>query len=396
MDKRKERKLFPERFETKYTLLGESKSPKVDKLYEIYGKDPYKARIIFMNDSHGYKNHRYVLFTEKNGDFSLVHFRRKFGISKTNRIYHREVRVTTITYTKKKFYVKRNRNIRQLTYHQLMMGESGEFNTLVKDYLRERFSWIRFMEEHQIGHDLSFGTIMTNKLFNLKAMMKHVYKMPYPQAKLVHKHLNHMGNFDATRLLVWYKEYYKNIESLKESWLTDKTMFGYLEDTLKLAKTLDKKVNLSWSDKRLKEEHDNMSELITDVVYIDGDREMSIDKRYLAFAEFTGYNILKTTKQMAMEGKRQKHCVATYVNDVECGRSAIYQLGHWTLEVCKRIYKSKYILTIGQLRGFDNDPAPPSVLDSVTKQLIKFNTITEGVDFMPESFTYDTDDVLPF
>ena len=75
-----------------HVILGEHYSSKVKKLYELYESDKFKARVYFMNEKYEFDNSRLVLFMKDNGDFDIVNFVRKYGISKTNIIYSREKR----------------------------------------------------------------------------------------------------------------------------------------------------------------------------------------------------------------------------------------------------------------------------------------------------------------
>ena len=51
-----------------YVVIYESNKDKVNGLYEIYEKDPYKARVKYMNDNNGYNFMRTVLFKRNETD----------------------------------------------------------------------------------------------------------------------------------------------------------------------------------------------------------------------------------------------------------------------------------------------------------------------------------------
>ena len=88
-----------------YTELYSHQSPVVDTLFRIYAKDKFKARVYYMNDdSHIFKSTRLVVFDEPNGDFDIVQFVRKYGISKTDKMYNRESREFSIMKRANKFY----------------------------------------------------------------------------------------------------------------------------------------------------------------------------------------------------------------------------------------------------------------------------------------------------
>ena len=378
-------------------------SPKVDKLFRYYEKDRYLARVIYMNDSSGYENWKTVLFTEKNGHFSIVVFRRKFGISVTNRIYSHEKRVVTLTYNGKFWLIINNSNrgkiVTQATLNNLRMSmpNYGRGNhsviEIILNKIQERYGWLRFIREGEILFNVSLNTIVDKKLFSLKKALQHQYKTPLPVAKILKKHSK---NVYIVETFKFHLPYIENVESLKEEWLKNSEVLHILHDTLKLAKTLDKKVNCSWSTRRLKEEHDKWSKILTDIIFIDGDREMVITKTFLDFSKFSGYEIITTTKGMAYEGKKQNHCVASYVNKVENGSCGIYKVNEYTLEVVWTYFNGKRVLKINQLRGYSNKSAPKYLEDEILAKIITFNSEELNTVTDEASLKNGGQDELPF
>jgi len=398
MTKKEEKEKYPNWYKHGHEVLHVEEPQKVDNLFKFYEKDKYLARVIYMNDPSGYENHKLMLFTEKNGHFSIVLFRRKFGISVTNKMYSREKRLVTITYNGK-FWVTTNLNSKRVTQATIVnihssipyfgLGES----TLVKiilDKLQERFTWLRFMREHNVLQKVSFNTIMGNKIFSLKKALQHEYKVTLPIAKMFKKHE------DKVYLVRTIKHHLKNmdnIESLKEEWLTNTNNLNIFHDSLKLGKILDKKVNCSWSTRRLKEEHDKWSKELTDIIFIDADRPMTIHGTFIDFTKFSGYEILNTTKEMAYEGKRQNHCVASYVSKVENGNCGIFRIKGFTLEIVWGYSNGDKIIKIGQLRGYSNVDAPQSLQDEVLSKIIEFNNQKLGIKLSKEQLLNNTSNI---
>jgi hypothetical protein len=368
--------------------LAEWKCDKIDKLKALYEKDRYKARILYMNNTSGYEVFRIVLFTEANGDFSIVRFRRRYGVSKTNKMYSHEKRLHTVTYTKKKFWLVCNEHgkkyVTHLSLETLYRMSSNEHANVMKDCLAERFSWINHMYDERILWSTSFNTIVKNKVYSFKKALKFQFKLPLPQARLIFKHTKREHYTSSN--LKYYMDYVDNIESLKDEWFSDGNNRSIFHDTLKMAKTLNKKINCTWTTRRLKEEHDKWAQEITEVLFVDGDRPLKIKDIYLEFGLQAGYTILKTTREMALEGRRNKHCVATYISKVDYGNCAIYRIGENTLEVVKGKFDGKDALRIGQIRGYNNASVPQYVKDDVQNQLINFNKKVCGVECSEEFY----------
>lgn len=385
------------------TELYTYQSPSVDILFRIYANDKYKARIYYMNEeSKIFKKDRLVIFEEPNGDFNIVHFTRKYGISKTNIMYNREKRNFSIIKKGNKFYYSSGKTILPLTYNHL---NSTTHTRLIINEMVKRLPWLRYMTEHNILRKVSFNTIYSKKLFSLEKALKYQFKLPLPTAKLLFANRNHDMRFEYLR---YYLEYMDNVENLHNT--LPNYDFGIFYDTVKMGKTLNKKVNCSWSPKRLKLEHDKWAKEITEVIFVDGNRNMSISDIYLRFSEESGFKILKTTKDMAYEGMVNKHCVATYISKVESGNCAIYHIDGYTLEVGYEWCKPKdnvnghltipsKALVIKQFRGFGNCDAPKPLYDLVIEKLAKFNLIVDLVDTNDDNNTnlIDLNDfIIPF
>jgi hypothetical protein len=366
--------------EAKYTELFSYKNPNVETLFKIYQKNKYNARVYYMNENANiFVSTRCGVFDEPNGDFSIVCFSRKYGISKTNKMYNRESRKFSIIKKDNKLYYNQNKIFLPLTYSNLM-GLSIEYSIIPA--LVERLPWLRFMTEHDVCRNVSFNTLISKKIFSLEKALKLEFKLPLPSAKLLHK----MNEYQV-RYLKYYIEYLDNVENLHNTLPTYD--FSIFYDTVKMAKTLDKKVNCSWSTKRLKEEHDKWSKEITDIVFTEGDRKLTISNIYLDFAESSGFKILQTTKEMNLEGRKQSHCVATYVNKADNGNCGIYSISDYTLELGRKWVNNhtKQVLFIAQFRGYKNCDAPKELYAMVEDELTKFNGM---------AYKNETEDSLPF
>jgi hypothetical protein len=358
-----------------WTLLFETGNPEIDNLCRLYKKDRYKARVIFMNNgSDKYENYRLVKFNSDDGNYQIVLFRKKTGISKTNKMYSAEKKLMSISYIKKtnQYYLINNhirKTIRLLTLDSIQPQTYGhnEFRGAIIRELSKTNSWIRFAQEHNILSNVSFGLVHSKKLYSLKKALKYTYRInSYPVTKMIHES---RYQTQICQHIQHYIEWLDNIESLNMELIKSK----YFHDALKMAKTLGKTLNCSWSERRLKEEHDKWAKTITDIVYTDGNRDMLVDDLFLKFAEFSGYRLLTETKHMALEGKKNNHCVATYITSVDNGVCGIYSIGDYTLELNKERKDNKIIIYLNQFNGYSNKSAPSNISDEVKLKVNKFN-----------------------
>jgi hypothetical protein len=372
--------------EAKYTELYSRKSQLVDTLFKIYQKNKFNAGVYYMNENHQtFYTERVGVFDEPNGDFNIVYFKRTFGISKTNIIYNRESKVFSIIKKGNKFYFKNKSSIKPLTYQHVLNCQHFD---VIKGALLSRLPWLRYITENSIIESVSFNTIYSKKIFSLEKALKYEYKLPAPSAKLLHNiKLSDTYSYQA-KFIRYYVEYLDNVENLHNTLPTYD--FSIFYDTLKMAKILNRKINCSWSVRRLKEEHDNWSKEITDIVFTEGDRNLNLSDIYIKFAEFSGFKLLQTTKEMNIEGRKQSHCVATYVSKVDSGSCGIYSIKDYTLELVREWVNNytQQVLVISQFRGYKNCEAPEELVNIVKDKLSTFN----GLNY--DSMKYERNNIL--
>lgn len=366
-------KVLEEKGEVKqYTLFNEHKSQKLNWLLDVYKKDPYKARVLYFNNIGSFYIERSVCFERTDGSFEICRFKRTFGMTKTNRIYSREKKLTSLIYKNKKFYFKNGSSIKHAMYHDILNHFS-----FAKHFLLEKFPWLRNIAENKYCHNVSLSSILTYKLFNADKVLKHLYKAPTSVIKtLTTEYEKRTSNHGYISKFEWKRisPYLINIENLKIEHFTN-----YLfRDTIEMAIKLDKKVNCSWSEKRLKLEHDTWAkELRKIMLEFEPLIQLNPHKIFEDFEQFTGYKMLRTNHELIEEGHKQDHCVAGYGGSISSGRSGIYQVSGYTLEVSYREdysigtnLNNKKRLHYSQLRGFRNCSAP-MVLDNTVKSYIQ-------------------------
>ena len=226
---------------------------------QIYEQNKRKAKVIFDNNNRNqiYTEGRVCLFEYPNGDFRIVSLTRKYGVSVNAVIYSRESNNWVITYkhkTRAFYFIDGMRRVRVLN-REILESYCPKSNILVYDYLMVKFGWLRNILESKYGNSLSFTSIVKNKLYNDREILKFMYKCSYPVAKMLSE--NSAPYSPHTFIKVWkeLKKVLINIENLKPEFLKS----PYFMDTTKMASSLGYKVNCSWGLKRLKQEHDMYS-----------------------------------------------------------------------------------------------------------------------------------------
>lgn len=137
-----------------------------------------------------------------------------------------------------------------------------------------------------------------------------------------------------------------------------------IRDTIRMASDLRRRINLGWSPTRWKQEHDRLSRLATlkrlagaNVVY-----DLSAFDLVMP-GGISGY-LIRTSRRLGMEGLRQRHCVASYhdqVNSGHCAIAAVFAAGQrWTVQLYLT-GNAEQPLRIGQIKGRYNALPPREV-----------------------------------
>jgi hypothetical protein len=105
---------------------------------------------------------------------------------------------------------------------------------------------------------------------------------------------------------------------------------------------------------------------------------------------------LTTNHQLIAEGREKNHCVGTYSQAVDSGRSGIFKYGDYTLEIsfafpygkigkaCAELFGNTRILMITQFKGFGNSEVPLCHRYTVENYIKEFNS-KSLVDYEKES-----------
>lgn len=139
-------------------------------------------------------------------------------------------------------------------------------------------------------------------------------------------------------------------------------------DTLAMARQLGARVNLGWSAKRWRAEHDRLSRAVTlkrlgaeNTRYDLSNYDRVVDR------PFPGY-LIRTSRRLGMEGLRQRHCVASYHDQIKAGYCAIASVfvdgARWTVEL-RLTGNAANPLAIGQIRTAYNGVAGDSVRETI-------------------------------
>lgn len=346
-------------------LLKDSNRNQLDQFIKLYNEDPLSARVFSITNEITVTST--WVFEYENGDFKIEVRKIRNSVNSLLKKYFSKKIDKEIFYSKGLFYLKMNKKLTQLTYSSLASEE--------KEYIYGKFPWIKMFEENNLP--CSFNYAIKNKLFSTKSIIRKLYGCPYNKAK----HFHSLFISSSTRLTMpQFKYYMKTMDNIENTNVELLDNWSFLQDSLEMAYKLNRKINMAWSKRRLKEEHDDMSVIIANVLLSSSDRSMNISEIFIEIEEELEAKLLRTTKELAIEGLKQRHCVAGYVHAVERGNTAIYHKDGYTLQVNYGINyagmelgENTHYLYVNQFRGFANISAPEELMLEVKSKLKKIN-----------------------
>ena len=364
-------------------LIHKSNTDTIDLVLDLYKTDKVKARVLFDSEARdGSITTTYLHDKKDSEDFSIVTYLKSYGFNKNGSIYHREKRECSIIYTKGKCWYSTSKGVILFVPCNQNHTNSKE----VRDIMIERFPWLRMFFENMFEFNtLSFNTIKKNKLFSHKKALSFVVGTNYPTSKILVS-----GHYRDINFYKRFKDYVINITSLPSKPYEDLNYVRLLSDTAEMFKSLGKKVNISWSPRRLKEEHDKASKEYTNILYdVLPNKPLNNHKVFEKFSDVTGIELIRDTKSLVIEGKLQQHCVASYQYHVNLGRSGIFKFKGNTLELSIVNKDNKPVLNVSQLRGFRNKNAGEFLHEEIVFNIERFLEENPDLDYSYNRITTD-------
>lgn len=349
-----------------------------DKFEELYEKDRFIARVFAIE-----KKPRicYVRVNEvTKNQFQIFVGMQMFGVSKTLKRHVSNKTENKYFVNNGKFYRARGKTITPLFV--------GDMDGIVYEYMVERFGWIRFIKDCGFN-SLQLNSVVRHKLYSRDKVLRFLYKCPAPQAELLHE--AKINRDDWKKIL----KSAHNAENLNAELITCRN-WQMLHDACELAWRLNERINLSWSVRRLNEEHDRLSKTYTGLVVKLDNEPLRVGQIFKDLNDFIGGGLITQSGELAGEGMRQKHCVVSYKSKVNGGGCAIFNYKGFTVEINKPYNNT---VNISQMKGLRNTDPPVDIRIELANRLATFNASIKDKQYskeaIKEELTLDEID-LPF
>lgn len=294
-----------------------------------------------------------------------------------NKIYLKRVKSEELIIGKEKIYLKVNNKLNTLTPFNKNYGTEIINEIELYDYYKLDFL---FPYKNYITSNTTVNFIRKNKITNFEKYFKLKFKgVPY---RFFIERINGINSIEYLNNLNFILINSKNpniIFNLNDDEISKLCDDGIIADLIQMFKIFDKKINLCWSKNRIKLEHDKcMLEIQSIKKHFITDKKYNIGKQFINILPET-YELIDNDMRLFEEGENLKHCVftsPTYKNKIEWGQSMIYSKmfnkKRYTLELEFNNFNKTY--SIGQFRGFKNESAPKSLMNSLNKHLIEINS----------------------
>lgn len=361
-----------EKVKNKCTVLFQGENKDITNILSLYKTDKEKALILIKSEPARYIYFEEVMFENENGDFHIIAQRKRIQISSNNKMYFTSFDKQVFLYKNKKFWLlAKNSRVRALSLTYL---NSTEEDNRILNIFFQKFPWIKLIfNSPDVRYKYTlFNTIVKHNLYNYNAYLKFAFKTILPTAKL-------FSDYSPKRFK-FFKQNSINIDNINPEFIEYHTQSNAIfRDSIRLASILNEKVNCKWSSKRLKQEHDKWSKKITLISLEGNNRTFDIKQEFVDFAKWSGYKLLTTSTELAMEGLKQSHCVASYSTLIDQKLSAILSIEEYTAEI-----KFNGLIYLNQFNGFSNSTPPQYLLKQVTDKISEFNVLNGYEKIIPK------------
>lgn len=352
------------------------KSYKVDRFKKLYAEDRFKARIYAIDQSPYME--RVMYNNVKLGTFQIFDEKLNYGVSTTLKLYARKKCINKYLVSPGKFYGQLDRGNRLGVLRPITASDVN--NSTFKDVFIRHYSWIGPMVQNMLW-GIALNTVYKHKLFTPAKVLRYMFHCDAERAKALQSGI---GYHDWKQL----RKNVINIQNLNTDIASDHD--SLFVDTIKLGFKLNRMVNAAWSERRLRQEHDDWSAIYTNIALEATARPLKIANTYLQFADFLGGGLIMDTKELALEGLRKSHCVASYADKVDRGQCAIFVFKGYTAEV---LHSSRSgitnhhntgdnLLRLNQCRGYKNVIAPEAIINELREKIALFNATLKQPDAM--------------
>jgi hypothetical protein len=137
-----------------------------------------------------------------------------------------------------------------------------------------------------------------------------------------------------------------------------------VEDVIRMAKRQERRINLTWSPSRWRDEHSKLSRAETLARLSTTNEVYDLSTYEVHLPEAARRTLIRSSKRLGFEGLRQRHCVASYHDRIMRGgcaiASVIVERQRWTVQL-ERTGIPDTPLAITQIKTRLNGIAPPDI-----------------------------------
>jgi len=300
-------------------------------------------------------------------------------LTRNGKFYVSRKKDDEIIFGKKYLYLKFNNKLKTITPFNKVY--SGNLITPEEVFDYYNLDFFKLYSRYLLGNKMvSLAKIKKHKITNFEQLFKLTWEMiPYAffRKNMQGRNFDHYGLMELNNVL-------RNVINPNAIFnFSVEDLFSLLRnhiflDMIRMARMLDKKINILWSKKRIKFEHDKYSK---EILYLKKKflkkEKLNVNNVFRDIFPSPKYELIDNTLRLFEEGDEMKHCVYSsgqYLKEVNNGNCGIYSITHnnekYTLDL--RYNKNK-TFKISQLRGFKNKNYPKELHDELNTIISNYN-----------------------
>ncbi len=145
-----------------------------------------------------------------------------------------------------------------------------------------------------------------------------------------------------------------------------------VKDVVKMARAQRRRIRLEWSERRWRSEHDRLSNAETLKRLADANVRYALDDVVKLLPERVPGYLIRSSRRLGMEGLRQRHCVASYHEQIQAGYCIIAAVflnrQRWTVQLA-RTGDARSPLRIVQIRSRFNRVPDREIVEVIHARL---------------------------
>jgi len=208
-------------------------------LLSLYKSGSKKYAVLFYQSMYNPTYKEIIKFEKNKNNLVIIENTITYFVNKNGTLFRRKKESLKVIISKGRFYVKTQNKIRPYIRSN---------NSIIDKYIETNYPKFNFLIKNNIY--ISYNYVINNKLYGLTKLLKFLFKTDKVTSRKLFDHYSSIRNiFSRECIYIWnkYKHLFTHTQNLNSSLLSHHSFYSMCH----LSFIYKRKINLSWSHKRL-------------------------------------------------------------------------------------------------------------------------------------------------